>query len=361
MLALRGCETLTRCTLSRAGIGAKEMPFANMRYLTISDAKQRLQIPALWRHFGFVGEPKTSCRCPWREDQKPSFSVSPDGQVWNDFATGEAGDVVDFFQRASGLPRKEACRKFIQLAGGGTFPAISQATHPATAEPRRGKPTFPAFERGTAAELRALATVRGIGQEGLEWASERGLLWFAALKDCRAWIVTDSARLNAQARRLDGQVWDHLGGRPKAWTLPGSWASWPIGAKEAQPFETIALCEGGPDLLAAHYLALWEQAPHYATREVRCAPVAMLGASLKIHPDALTLFRGKQIRVFPHADRAGRAAAVRWAAQLQSVGADVNAFDFEGLCRANGEPVKDLNDALAIDLTGLSETERMLP
>ena len=42
----------------------------------ISAAKQRLRIPALWVHLGFSGEPKTSCRCPWRDDHKPSFSVS---------------------------------------------------------------------------------------------------------------------------------------------------------------------------------------------------------------------------------------------------------------------------------------------
>jgi len=72
-------------------------------------------------------------------------------------------------------------------------------------------------------------------------------------------IITDAARVNAQAGRMDGQCWNHLAGNPKAWTLPGSWASWPIGITEARDFRAIALCEGGPDFLAAHYLALWNR------------------------------------------------------------------------------------------------------
>src|SRR5262249_22155611 len=141
---------------------------AALRNLTILDAKERLRIPALWRHFGFCGEPKTSCRCPWREDRKPSFSVSPDGLLWNDFATGEGGDVVDFFQRASGLSKKDACRKFVALAGGGAF---AFARHAAPGKPTRPKPSLPTLDRGTHAELRTLANLRGIGLEGLVWAS----------------------------------------------------------------------------------------------------------------------------------------------------------------------------------------------
>jgi hypothetical protein len=111
---------------------------------------------------------------------------------------------------------------------------------------------------------------------------------------------------------------------------------------DAQPFPSIALCEGGPDLLAAHDLAKWEQAD-------QCSPVAMLGASLSIHADALPLFTGKRVRIFGHDDEAGRAGAERWTRQLATVGADVDTFTFNGLYRADGNPVKDLNDALLMD------------
>ena len=101
--------------------------------------------------------------------------------------------------------------------------------------------------------------------------------------------------MNAQARRMDGLQWEHIGA--KAWTFPGSWAAWPLGITEAQDFRAIALCEGGPDMLAGHYLALWEQASHHTKRDVLCVPVAMLGASLNIHADALPLFAGKRVAI----------------------------------------------------------------
>jgi len=326
---------------------------------TLADAKTRFNIHVQWKHFGFAGKPSASCHSPFREDAKPSFSVNADGTLWNDFSTGEAGDAVDFFQRASGLSQKGACRKFIELAGGHFTPAPRAACpRPADAKP---KPVFPDFRRGTADEINHLASLRNIGREGIEFASERGLLFFATLKDLPAWIITDAARVNAQARRMDGQCWNHLAGNPKAWTLPGSWASWPIGITEARDFRAIALCEGGPDFLAAHYLALWEQASHITKRDVQCVPVAMLGASQRIHADALPLFAGKRVRIFGHDDEAGRGAVERWAAQLASAGADVDAFSFAGLVQTDGKLVKDLNDSLLMDVASFNQAGKMLP
>jgi hypothetical protein len=323
----------------------------------LADAKARLNIQALWNHFGYPGKPAASCRCPWREDHKPSFSVNADGTLWNDFSTGEAGDAVDFFQRATGLPQKDACRKFIELAGGqiASAPRAAQPqARPADAKP---KPVFPAFSTGTPAEIQHLASQRKIPREGLNFAIERGLLRFGILKDCMAWIVTDSAKVNAQARRMDGQQWEHIGA--KAWTLPGAWASWPLGIMEARPFQAIALSEGGPDFLAAHYFALFEQSTHPPKRDVQCSPVAMLGASQRIHADALPMFAGKRVRIFGHDDDAGRGAVERWAAQLKSIGADVDAFSFAGLHQVDGKPVKDLNDLTSIHADDF-EAERIL-
>ena len=129
---------------------------------------------------------------------------------------------------------------------------------------------------------------------------------------------------------------------------------------EARPFPAIALCEGGPDLLAAHYLTLWEQATH-TRRDVQCSPVAMLGATQRIHADALLQFTGKRIRIFGHDDTAGRAAVELWAGQLATVGADVDAFNFAGLVRMDSQPVKDLNDAVLMDSASFTQAERIMP
>jgi hypothetical protein len=88
-------------------------------------------------------------------------------------------------------------------------------------------------------------------------------------------------------------------------------------------------------LLAAFHLI------YCARVEGQVAPVAMLGALNAIPEDALPPFAKKRVRIFPHNDDAGRVAGARWAAQLL---VEVDGFSFAGLSRADGTPVKDLND-----------------
>ena len=216
------------------------------------------------------------------------------------------------------------------------------------------------FHRGSRADLRAVAEVRALSFAGVELASDRGLLWFAAPRGCPAWIVTDAARVNAQARRVDGGRWAHLpGGQAKAWTLPGSRAPWPIGPREASAFPIVVLVEGAPDLLAAHQFILEE------SREGDVAAVAMLGGSNIIPDDASKLLTGKHVRIFPHADPAGQESGARWTAQLESAGCTVDTFRFAGLRQADGRPVKDLNDLASVDLDSYAaranNLERILP
>jgi hypothetical protein len=191
------------------------------------------------------------------------------------------------------------------------------------------KPGFPDFRKGTVTDFNQLASLRQISREGVEWAGERGLLWFATLKDCPAWIVTDMARVNAQARRMDGQQWEHLEAEGMdAARFMGIVAPWHHRSPTLSGHRPVRRRAG---FLAAHYLALWEQSTHYTKRDVQCAPVAMLGASQRIHPDALPMFAGKRVRIFGHDDEAGRAAVERWARATGIRGADVDAFSFAGL------------------------------
>lgn len=313
-----------------------------MKAFSILDAKARLRVPALWRHFGFSHEPGKSCCCPWRDDSNASFSVSSDGRIWHDFATAEGGDAVDFLQRATGLNKAAACRKFVELAAVSMASSLATPTRLNTPAPK-AKPTFPPMESVRNDDMRRLSALRNIARGGLWLAHRRGLLRFATLREHRVWIVTDPERLNAQARRLDGGRWEHLDGQPKAWTLPGSWGAWSVGAKAARDFSTVALCEGGPDLLAAFHFIDCER------RAADCAAVAVLGASNPIHRDALPCFAGKRVRIFGHDDEAGRAAVDRWAREIEGVGADVDAFDFSGLTKTDGSPVTDLNDLTTIN------------
>jgi hypothetical protein len=320
--------------------------------MDLHEAKQRLNIFDLWERFDLPGSPKTSCKSPFRQDARASFSVSADGLLFNDFATGEAGHAVDFLQLATGLSRGAARLKFIEMAGGGTGGAMLTPRRPARAPQARQRPTLPRMERGTPAELQTLATLRSVSLTACMMADDVGLLRFATIKGHRAWIITDPEGVNAQARRLDGGTWEHISGA-KSYTLPGCWAGWPIGARLGSEYPIVALCEGGPDLLAAlHFIADWGDL-------VSVFPVAMLGAKQRIPEDALKIFTGKRVLIIPHEDEQGLAGADEWGRQLESAGAEACCYSLAGLRKADGSAINDLNDCTQIHPDDAAELEGM--
>ncbi len=311
--------------------------------LNLAEAKQRLDVAALWQKLSLPGKPGKSICCPFHDDSNASFSVytSRSGVLrWKCFGGCGEGGPVEMVALALDLGEREACRRLLELAGDDGVAAtdFSQRSLPPSKPVKPRRLLMPVgMHRGSRAELRAVADRRGLSLTGVALASRHGLLWFASPRGCLSWIVTDAARMNAQARCLDGSLWEHIGDK-KAWTLPGSRAPWPIGAREADPFPFVVLVEGAPDLLAACHFIVAEG------REQDVAPVAMLGATNHIPEDALLFLANKRVRIFPHTDKPGRDAAVRWTEQLERVGCTVDAFDFTGLrCRGGGE-VSDLND-----------------
>jgi hypothetical protein len=154
--------------------------------------------------------------------------------------------------------------------------------------------------------------------------------------DAIAYVIRkscDSTRANAIARPLNGKPWR---GGIKAKNLPGSEAKRPIGLRKASSYEQIALVEGGPDTIAAFHHALVDDV--HETLSVIC----MASANAEFRSEDLEFVAGKRIRIFPHCDKAGFNAALRWCNQLKST-ASVTWFDFDGLICTDGKPVGDLN------------------
>jgi hypothetical protein len=316
----------------------------------IEEAKARFTIPVLWRMFNLRGDPGSPCRSPFREDRSPSFSVSKDGLHWIDFATGERGDAIEFLAKIKGFSNAEAFVELLSMVDGTTYQPITHDS-PARTDPRRGPLKLDALEPCSGDDLWQIGKLRSIPFAGLKLAQDRKLLF--AYEDPyqgRCWLITDDARRSAIYRRLDGKRFHFREAQedkkegPKSRNWKGSESNWPIGIAKASGFPAIALCEGGPDFLAAFALA------HVGAVESLVALVCMTGASCAIHKDALPSFRGKRVRIFGHADEAGQGAIQRWAEQLQAVEAEVDGFFFDGLFKADGEPVKDLNDFLLADL-----------
>ena len=325
-------------------------------------AKERLSIFDLWRILDLPSNPGKSCYSPFRNDGKrPGFSVWKQGHAWHDFGTGEGGDQIDFLAKATGLNRPDSCRELIRLSGitqnskneQKSSPQSIDKTESSCGENKRLL-QLPVIRKGNLKELKSLSRLRNVSVESLNIASDRNILWFSDIVDgninVTIWIITDLERRNAQARRLDGRLWQSLDGQPKAKTLLGSEGGWLIGAAEIRNLSFIALVEGGPDLLAAFHLA------HAEGKINSIAPVCITGGNIRIHQDALCLFKGKNIRIFPHMDCSGQLAARRWANQLWNAGAIlVTGFSFKRLYKVGGDPILDLNDLCYQDVDNWEE------
>jgi hypothetical protein len=275
---------------------------------------------------------KIEARCPACAEQGADRSgnhlfVSDDGKYGCILFPGPAGDAHR--------------KRIFALAGDGE--AIAKARPMPIARPvakPKAPPIIPPLRRLTCTEMAAIAHMRGWSTyAGLQLLAYRGLLWHGEVFDAGgtwpAWVITDASRRNAQARRLDGGLWQGIGAKAK--TLPNGDPSWPIGCTEIGDHDLLLLCEGQPDFCVALLVEWWEG--------VSVAPVCMTGAGNSIHADALSHFAGKHVRIATHDDDAGRAAGVKWATQLYTAGAAlVDRFNFAGLVMANGKPVNDLAD-----------------
>jgi hypothetical protein len=181
--------------------------------------KQRISIPWLWRYHNLPGEPKPGgrCRSPFYQDNKPDFFISRNGQRFKDHGEPEhKGDVINFEMFASRCERGEAIRRLRVLASlseNGISRALA-VVRPQAREYRQSEQLRPMMldflERGSADDLKRLAELRCVARDALETARDAGTLQFATLRGLRAWIVTDCAHYVAEARRLDGKLWQHI-------------------------------------------------------------------------------------------------------------------------------------------------------
>jgi hypothetical protein len=197
---------------------------------------------------------------------------------------------------------------------------------------------IPALDKGSIEELTKLRVSRGLPCfAALEILYDMGMFGFCHHvhkgSETRCWILSDPAGKNAQVRPLEPEK---AGWHFKAKSLPGSDASWPIGAACIENAEIVLISEGTTDLLAAATGAWWES-NRKGFNKIGFA--CMTGASQSISSDALPRFADKRVRIFVHNDEAGRKAAVRWWQQLDPYAAHISAWmsDREG---------EDLNDVI---------------
>jgi len=329
-----------------------------MKSLDIVELKKICPMPALMKRIGLGDYATASCRSPFRKDATPSFGIfqAPSGDwLFKDHSTGETGDELHllalYLGRDADADFQYLLEKYATYAGQlrDSDKHIVAPNPQATTE--QSSVDLTNYHVGSANEIRELAHARPYYREGLNWASERGVLQFGEIGGNPVYVVTDCAGKLAEARRIDGKTF-HQGN--KSHCLKGSSKSWPIGILEAESYPNIALVEGVPDFLHAHAAILHEQANHYASTDVSCAPVAMLGAACNIAEEALEHFNGKHVTLFPHVDQAGKEATQRWGDQLYHAGVqDILVFELDGAINEQGQAVNDLYDTYCLSTESL--------
>lgn len=339
---------------------------------------------------------KHKARCPFHDEKSGSFIIYtyPDASDdhANCFGCGWNGDIIKYWMEKRGVGFVEALQALASLAS--FSPSLLSARKKQAAVPRvsevaranRSKPTLPRLRALTEEEAIGLAKMRGLSVQGVvaaaldkrvgacawpqyERCAVHGWECRRDRTDCRGdgywhtpkesemcWVVTDSQRWVAQARRLDGKPFVRRNGDEfKSWTI-GS-PTWPIGASEIGDRACVLMIEGGADMLAAfHFLVKFE-------RVQAVAVTAVLGASCAIGDEALPFFARKRVRIIMDEDewktvksaggerkmKPGLEAAARWTGQLTEAGAAVETFSLHGLKKKDGSKVKDLNDLAMVD------------
>jgi DNA primase len=89
----------------------------NDRFL--EDLKNRVDIVEIIHKYAELKKSGKNfmCRSPFRNERTPSFSVSPDKQLWYDFGSAEGGDAISFLEKVENISFQEAVEMLAQTAG----------------------------------------------------------------------------------------------------------------------------------------------------------------------------------------------------------------------------------------------------
>lgn len=284
-----------------------------------AEAREKYSITDAWQLLGLEGEPKASCKSPFREDRHPSFSIHSDGKAWTDHASGDGGDVVEFIRFAIGGDHKDV-REWLRQRIGTDKPT----TRPTTAPQAAKAISWPGeLVEGTQATWEAFAKHRGLTFPAVHAMVHAGILRFIKLPDgLKCYVITDDSRRAAEIRRLDGKPF----GESKAYPLPGVNKSWLPGCellKSAPKTTAVLITEGATDLISAINLYSNFRRIHGGGNSWQ--PVALLGAGCKkLHPEAEALIRGRHVRIVPDGDHAGDIMADHWSGLLRKIGCQVD-------------------------------------
>jgi len=280
------------------------------------EAKEKYTIADIWNAVGLEGEPRASCRSPFRDERSPSFSIFDDGKAWHDHATGEGGDVISFLCAAKGITHAEARQWFGERLG----IDFHNPPDPSPPTPTPKSIHWPSDTSCADPDVwKRFANLRGYHQGAVEVMVKAGILRFTKAEGADCYVITDSTQRAAEIRRVDGELF-RTGS--KAYPLRGCDKSWLPGLAMMTGHPNVLITEGASDLLAA--IDLYFRYRKSGGTNMWCITAA-LGASIKrLHGDAVIVLRGRRVRLVPDADDAGKRMSAHFTDMLNRYGCTVD-------------------------------------
>lgn len=85
----------------------------------VEDVKSRVDLVEIVRKYAEVKKvgKNFSCKSPFRNERTPSFSISPEKQMWYDFGASEGGDAISFIEKIENCSFREAVEILADMAG----------------------------------------------------------------------------------------------------------------------------------------------------------------------------------------------------------------------------------------------------
>jgi len=315
---------------------------AKLRF-TIWDVAHALSWP-------FIGR-KTQQKAFWRGDRNPSLSIDKEGYKWYDHGTGKGGDQINLIAEVLKIDNKAACIEFLKLARGVSSNVILHKNKYRSKPQKKEVSNLPPLAVPGDDVVANIRKIRELPSDiGVREAIDRKILWYAQsplYPDIRTpiWVMTDTFRVNAQARRLDGKNWS-FANKPKSVVLTppnGKDINWPIGCGSLEDENLVILVEGEGDLLAAIELAFM-----VTSKNAKNIGFCFLtGTSRSISERAVNRLKGRRVRIVPHADtdlNRGAKAGEKWLNQLKTAGINAEIFSIIGLLDKTGLQFKDLGE-----------------
>jgi DNA primase len=85
----------------------------------VEDVKSRVDLIEIVRKYAEIKKAGKNfvCRSPFRNEKTPSFSISPEKQMWYDFGAAEGGDAISFIEKIENCSFREAVEILADMAG----------------------------------------------------------------------------------------------------------------------------------------------------------------------------------------------------------------------------------------------------